>query len=188
VGRSPSVRHGITVVDLVVLASILAAGSVLAWKWVMLSRGEDAVLNYPTFELGTRASSIVALFLSLGLLILRWKGPRPSRRRIFRQPGFVACLVACLSTILSALSTFRLALRIGYLDHIAEFSSYFTSFLDTTWIGCDVLTVWLALALSGRWRAEPSWIDRTGRAVGLIWIGLFIAGSLHEYLTIQNET
>jgi hypothetical protein len=26
------------------------------------------------------------------------------------------------------------------------------------------------LALGGRWRADPGWIDRAGRALGLFWV------------------
>jgi hypothetical protein len=36
--------------------------------------------------------------------------------------------------------------------------------------GFAVAGAWLALALGGRWRPEPSWIDRLGRAVGWLWI------------------
>jgi hypothetical protein len=35
---------------------------------------------------------------------------------------------------------------------------------------CAVAAIWVALALSGRWRAEKSWIDRTGRLLGWYWI------------------
>ena len=33
-----------------------------------------------------------------------------------------------------------------------------------------VAGAWLALALSGRWRPEPDWLDRAGRVLGLLWI------------------
>ena len=36
----------------------------------------------------------------------------------------------------------------------------------------SVVVAWSALVLSGRWCAEPTWIDRAGRALGLGWIGL----------------
>ena len=38
-----------------------------------------------------------------------------------------------------------------------------------------VATAWMALALGRRWRPEPSWVDRTGRALGFAWIGLMFA-------------
>jgi hypothetical protein len=33
-----------------------------------------------------------------------------------------------------------------------------------------VVVAWVILLLSGRWRSEPSWIDRLGRALGVFWI------------------
>ena len=29
---------------------------------------------------------------------------------------------------------------------------------------------WLTLSLNRRWRPEPTWLDRLGRALGLYWI------------------
>ena len=36
--------------------------------------------------------------------------------------------------------------------------------------GWAVAVSWLMLAISGRWRAEPSWVDRWGRVLGCTWI------------------
>jgi hypothetical protein len=33
-----------------------------------------------------------------------------------------------------------------------------------------VATGWIILILSRRWRPQPNWIDRAGRAFGLFWI------------------
>ena len=35
-----------------------------------------------------------------------------------------------------------------------------------------VIGGWMVLALGGRWRSEPSWIDRTGRVTGIVWIAV----------------
>ena len=43
-----------------------------------------------------------------------------------------------------------------------------------TAIGFLILGVWNLVVLSGHWRAEPTWIDRCGRALGLCWIGLAV--------------
>ncbi len=37
-------------------------------------------------------------------------------------------------------------------------------------IGFGVLSSWSLIALQGRWRADRGWIDRLGRAVGVLWI------------------
>jgi hypothetical protein len=36
--------------------------------------------------------------------------------------------------------------------------------------GWAVVVSWLTLALIGRWRPEPSWVDRWGRVLGFTWI------------------
>jgi hypothetical protein len=38
-----------------------------------------------------------------------------------------------------------------------------------------VAGVWAALALSRRWRPEPSWIDRAGIGLGVLWIASMLA-------------
>jgi hypothetical protein len=37
-------------------------------------------------------------------------------------------------------------------------------------IGCAVAAAWIVQATGGRWRSEPSWIDRMGRILGIYWI------------------
>jgi hypothetical protein len=32
------------------------------------------------------------------------------------------------------------------------------------------MVAWLALGLSRKWTAEPSWIDRAGRLMGILWL------------------
>jgi hypothetical protein len=36
--------------------------------------------------------------------------------------------------------------------------------------GFGVVVAWITLVLVGRWRPEPTWLDRLGRAVGIVWI------------------
>jgi hypothetical protein len=33
-----------------------------------------------------------------------------------------------------------------------------------------IFSAWFVLAVSGRWRPEPSWIDRSGRVLAVAWI------------------
>ena len=40
--------------------------------------------------------------------------------------------------------------------------------------GLAVTIAWVALAVSGRWQSEPSWIDRVGRLMGCGWIGMMM--------------
>jgi len=38
--------------------------------------------------------------------------------------------------------------------------------------GFAVLAAWTFLVVSGRFRPEPNWFDRTGRVIGVAWIGI----------------
>jgi hypothetical protein len=84
------------------------------------------------------------------LLALRLVSPRPPAAELLRQPGLWASAGLVLGVAL------MLTLR---LFQPAIFPS-------------SVALAWLGLALSGRWRAERSWIDRSGRIVGACWLAL----------------
>jgi hypothetical protein len=43
-----------------------------------------------------------------------------------------------------------------------------------------VIVAWATLGLTGRWRPEPSWLDRAGRAIGLfVTISAIVIIGLH---------
>jgi hypothetical protein len=111
---------------------------------------------------------------SLTCLVLGLRRPRRSFRSVFRQPGMVACLVAAV------------VLGIRMVNIAVEFSINYTwfgggdflSYLNAiellfdipSEIGCAIAAAWLVQKVSGRWRPEPCWIDRLGRALGLLWM------------------
>jgi hypothetical protein len=84
------------------------------------------------------------------LLALRLLSPRPPAAELARQPG----LWACGAVVLGVAS--MVALR------------YFQPVI----VPASVALAWLGLALSGRWHAERSWIDRSGRVAGVCWLAL----------------
>ncbi len=89
-------------------------------------------------------------------LLFRLRRPRPAWGRILRQPGAIACLSVLAATLLV---------------------------VDLTWLGVSIPTrfinmggvvtaSWFVLLVTRRWRSEPGWVDRLGRAVGVGWIVL----------------
>jgi hypothetical protein len=107
-------------------------------------------------------------------LVIRLRAPRPRRRRLLMQPGFVAAVVA-----LSILTIeWSMLLGSAWLDGRFNFSSplRINAFVANGVVllahhaGWAVLASWLTLVLVGRWRPEPSWIDRWGRVLGCTWI------------------
>src|SRR5690349_17797244 len=101
-------RRKFTVVDAMALVAATAAG--MAWIrsnydwqfffgtwWLFYSHGDF-------LQAGSYAVRIVWPFLlawTLTVLVLRFRRPRPPRRLLMRQPGFVACCAVTLATALT---------------------------------------------------------------------------------------
>lgn len=108
------------------------------------------------------AAPPLVAFWSLALVIIRLRKPRPSLRRLARQPGFIACVAAVLGILLGALIAVPFLLDgLGYDDWglLAAFP-----------IGHAVAASWLTLVLNRRWRPVPDLFDRAGRVFGVFWI------------------
>jgi hypothetical protein len=48
--------------------------------------------------------------------------------------------------------------------------------------GTVIAACWLLLLAVGRWKPEPTWIDRSGRCLGVCWIAIDLADSLLQHL------
>jgi hypothetical protein len=112
---------------------------------------------------------LVAMW-TLALIPIRLLGPRRSLRRLARQPGLMATSAVGVATVFAALQYL-----IGVTVWGWEYSAGMIGTEDTTAIvpalfGLAVLVSWMTLWVGRRWRAEPSWIDRLGRAFGAFWI------------------
>ena len=115
--------------------------------------------------------------LSVAILILRLRKPRPVLRRLTRQPGWVACTV---TVIVLGIRTANLSSVAGVLILDLKGNSFWGWFLDVAMaddiklvpsdIGCAVAAAWTIQKIGGRWRLEPCWIDRAGRVLGTLWI------------------
>lgn len=127
------------------------------------------------------------------VLALRLVAPRPPLRRIALQPGAAACGVALMvltaEIVGGAASLMAFEASRGYLGHTWRLSG-FASWVHTRVlltglgpIGFAVLAAWAVLWLSRRVRPEPSWVDRTGRALGACWVAAALAFWLsHNFL------
>jgi hypothetical protein len=60
--------------------------------------------------------------------------------------------------------------KIGRLAFGSVFSYEDAWFILLSFTGWAVGAAWTVLWLAGVWRAERSWIDRTGRVLGIYWI------------------
>jgi hypothetical protein len=107
------------------------------------------------------------------------------RRRKLRHPGIVAC---CAAVVVLALTSLVASAFYG-LHALEEFGAIPRIFTHTRnahamppfanapmeeIVGAAVLGAWSVMAASGRWKNQRTWLDRAGRLLGIIWIGLFL--------------
>jgi len=107
------------------------------------------------------------------------------KRRFPRHAGIVACYAATIGLATSVLISSGF-----YMVHVLEDSGVIRKILShdrrmhlpppfgeaplEEIIGGVVLGAWAALVATRRWRTEPTWIDRLGRVLATIWIGLLL--------------
>jgi hypothetical protein len=191
-GQRPRPARRLTIVDLAVLvAAVAVALPVLRhhlweewaypnwlvgpprWEeWAYSSRlGRTGRGNLPARILPwiLRALPLLAA-VAPALLFLRFLSPRPPWRRVFRQPGTVACLAATASGTPAMVHCVAVVTR---PSGVANPVTYCLIGLEP--IGGAVLIAWLTLTLVGAWRPAPDWIDRAGRALGVILIAIYVA-------------
>lgn len=114
------------------------------------------------------------LCLSAAPVIARWIGPRPRvrPRHLVLLPGTIACAIFLMASAVHMVTTgcTLLIARLAFEDDTwpaLAFGSVVTSSIGN---GETVASVWATLALTGRWRPVPDWVDRAGRAPGVVMI------------------
>ena len=191
-------RRRITLFDLMVLTAATAIGLWLvqfgwpgkvAGAWIFSGPLlPPSVGGYPSkswiVPFAERAAPILPCLATWtgAFLATRLHGHRPRRRRLVSQPGLVGA-VAALSvlTIESILlvGSAKIDGRFGWSSpaRVAEFVTNGVVLLAHH-AGWAVAVSWFTLVLVGRWRPEPSWVDRWGRVLGCTWIILGPIASL----------
>jgi hypothetical protein len=98
---------------------------------------------------------------------------RPPWRRLRRQPGFVACLLA---TIVVGFAVVHAATTLwstgwpaaGSAPEMVFSSQLFGGFLT----GVAVLSGWATMMICGTCRPRATWSDRLGRVTGAGWVAI----------------
>jgi hypothetical protein len=127
----------------------------------------------------TRGTSHLLACWTLAVLILRLRSPRPRRARLVCQPGTVA--VATATAYAVAVAARILVAFLIRAKYKPAWSDYVAQAINTYETATAITASWLILALSGRWRPERTWIDRSGCLIGLAWIALAIAANLFDW-------
>jgi hypothetical protein len=119
---------------------------------------------------GALAPPILGLIFVAGVTLatLELRPPRQSFRRLTRRPGFVACLVA---SVVSVVQICKHEFLFQLKDR-CEFTLWDFLLSEETWaeVGYAVLGAWILLASSGRWRSNGRISEKIEFALGIIWI------------------
>ena len=100
-------------------------------------------------------------------IVVRLRSPRPSRLALLGQPGLVAALAMVFGFFWGTG-----ALMIWLPDRFDGITAMPSA------MGGAVALAWMGLVVVRRWRPEPGWIDRLGRSLGWLAIGLAAMPSL----------
>lgn len=181
--RRPIRRFAIR--DILVLTAAIAVG--LKWmRYFQESTGGGE--SYPNFDESgptklvrdytylvqwwvTSLSRCVATVAIALLGLQAWGTPRRRLRTLARRPGAVAG-GAILLTVAHDLAHAASEVGVGLMkgephDDIWVFTELTLS-EDNAWVA--VASAWTLLALSGRWRREPGWLDALGIGLGVFWL------------------
>jgi hypothetical protein len=192
---STAPRRPITVFDLMVLTAATAIGlsavQFTLWGYTLSAGHFTRPLwqpRYPSKAWMLPVAERVVPFLPClaawtgAFLVTRLRGPRPRPRRLVLQPGFVGAVAALSILAIESLLLFGSATIDGQFGRSSPYmiATFVVNgvVLQAHHAGWAVAVSWCTLALTGRWRPEPSWVDRWGRVLGCTWIILAPLASL----------
>jgi hypothetical protein len=164
-----------------ILVASVAVGFAMVRGWVEL-RSRLPQLdsgNLPPRLLDIRdaftAVRIVLLSVTMALIPLGLRTPKPPQGGRWGRPGMVVPIAVVLATFACLLDagTFEFAVGFYYLYASPEQRLFqiATEAVSISRAATAIGVAWLALALAGRWEPETSWVGRFGRVLGFAWIG-----------------
>jgi hypothetical protein len=122
-----------------------------------------------------RQTGLLLFILSIAMVLIRLRSPRPKRLRLWRQPGMTGCAAAIMGVLVYAISE-----ALSQLGGRQEWDRFLTGAFWYQWpyAGPAVIGAWLALIFTRRWRAEPGSIDRLGRLIAMCWLIEFLLAEM----------
>jgi hypothetical protein len=132
-------------------------------------------------ELSVVTPSLAALSAACLGMTLRGRGEE--HRRLVRRPGAMACLLA--TTVFGISAALAAVVRVSTWPENPGSIRLLLSviFFGAFHAGSAVWWGWLAMGVIGRWRPEPSWIDRLGRVLGAAWI---VIAAIHGFMIVTQ--
>ena len=183
----PAKPRRLTIVDGMILVAASAVGiwvgryGLFMWVYVLFKGFNAEVWAENPFGLAwswgslylKHSQTIVSIF-TFTVLLLRLLPPRPSVRRLARQPGFVACLVGSVSICVGGVLNLAVIGANPAPGFEAQVYAQFFLMPQMGSPGLTILACWLVSRLGGWWRPERTWVDRSGRILGVYWIVMMV--------------
>jgi len=107
---------------------------------------------------------------TLAALLLRLRSPRPCLRRVMRQPGALASMLAAVACATSLVMIGKQAAILPLRSPWPVLVPLFE--LCGQLAGILIAGGWLTLALGRAGRRDPGWIDALGTSLGACWLGI----------------
>lgn len=196
----PTTIRRFTLLDALVLVAATAAGIAASREdWIRLWELDRAekYREYGTFWIV--ASAVIDVFdaamlclvaWTFSLLLLRLGRPRPRFSRLILQPGMAASAAATMALLVILYFDTQNHIIVSIINisyAIGDWSDWWLLSQNaieksTSTTATAVLVAWAMLGCSRLGRCEPSWIDRAGRILGILWILFLLINSLDTTL------
>jgi hypothetical protein len=136
------------------------------------------IMSMEASSLAVVIAWLVIASATVGLLILM--SPRCSGRERLRRPGALAMFLAVLTwSFLQSqelLAEYRFVAALGRMRDTGTYGLFISPLMQAyQQAGLVILASWITLATFGRARPGPDWLDRTGCALGWVWIILGVS-------------
>jgi hypothetical protein len=176
-------RRRATIADVMLL--IIGAGLALAfWRFIIrmpIWRGLSASPELYYFQVVGTVAFLTPL--SLTLLVIALRQPRPQRRRVVSEPAGIVGLSAFFVLVINTALLLAIMVLVGW--SVATFTGgkvlYYCRLLAEQ-TGMAVGVAWFGQGVSGRCRRARSWVDIAGLVLGGCWIILAIASVVFTLL------
>ncbi len=112
-------------------------------------------------------------------LVVQFTKPRASWRRLCRQPGFIASLIATtviVLTVAASATSVWLSIWVATSSSPERFIKVYL--LGGILAGSGVLWSWVTMRLCGVCRPRPTWTDRLGRLTGAAWVAIGVLSAV----------
>jgi hypothetical protein len=182
-------KRRLTLLDLLMLVAAMGFGLGLVHLFDTIYYGTSA--RFMKGEYSWACFGLLVVAFSIGWLILRFRQPRPTLRRLACQPGFIAAVRVLFWTFSSTIRSLQECLilmplrpEVRWEGFRSELLEYLHELGHRDYVGPSIALVWLILALQRTRLRNADWLEWQGRVLGLVILGAWIIPSVVDWFQI----